>query len=694
MGRQADGRLGVDRHGKRELRPEDVFPAHAVDRVLVAHHHLDRVGALLPERVVERQGRRPEDVGREERAGAELEIPARLERRQLIGVRGIVRVEVDVRGLVRIGGERLRHAKGDSPHVAAVHLQGVRAHLHAGDVRRHVRHVEGEAARAPARHHLALVDFLRVAHDDVVFHLRAGQASVKKRHRDRADLLLAPKHRIAARPVVFIEAVHFRAGDEVGGVLAPGHEEHVPPVRAVRHHETALARFAEFERDDRLRFPVLGELAGRVVGDGLNHLRGLDGHGGVVLRGRLAVLVDDVELRRVFALLGVLDLEGEVARRRGGNIRVRRVVRRRVVAGVAPENGVLAGFVELPVGIRHVDGDFLLGVRFCGDGGQLLRDLRRAAVDHHRGTGELAGEEVARGRRHPRRGVGVHLEEQPHLRVGRAAVRVHPKRELRRLPALPDMQDRIPRGIVVHARLGERHVVRRVKFQHVALQRHLERNVEIGGIRLGERHVHVHLGLPVVGIGRHRRRRDAVHRHGDAGRQRLADLDGARDEVGDDVARSIEDVRGHGGQEQVRRGADRARAPHVERHARITRQDMELAHLARHAIAKHVLRDVLHLAARHDLGNVRVGRPHVKIHGRSGPARNRERRHAGIRRERPLRNAAPDARPFVGVCRVEIYGLHVYAGLVQVQVGVFLRLTVVHPPDQLLADEIGIFREI
>ena len=308
------------------------------------------------------------------------------------------------------------------------------------------------------------------------------------------------------------------------------------------------------------------------------------------------------------------------------------------------------------------------------------QEFRIARLDVNNGVVELA-EEVLCGRGGPCGGIGVHREDQARFRIDRTAVCVHPEGvgHRRLVLILQDFQGRGPIRVFVCVALREPHVVCRVEAQRVVLERHLDGDVDIGGECIGELHVHGHKGKRVVGRGDHLLRGGTTHRHGDAGRQRVAHLDGAGDEVGDEVVRLIVDVRGRGGEEQLRGVAYVARSLHVERHARIAGVDAERAHLARDATAEVVVSELHDLSARRDLGHRVALGPHVQRHRRGRAALDRDRRHAGVRRGRSLGDRAPDVRRLVGIRLVEVDGLHIDARPPQVEVADLY----VHPSHRL-----------
>ena len=490
---------------------------------------------------------------------------------------------------------------------------------------------------------------------------------------------------------MLVEAVHFRARHEVGRVPVPRNEEDVSPLGVVRHREALVA---EGERDDGLGIVALGELGGRDVGTGLNHLRRVHVHVRGALVRLLAVPVHHVEQRLEVALLAVLDGEGDVARSRGGQVVNRRVVHGRVVAGVAPVDRVGARGTKLAPGVGHVDGHFLIGVCIRRHDHVVL-DLGRAALHQHGGGRELAGEDAARGRVQT---VRVHLHEQAGvLRLYRSAVGVHPEGVGRsRAPAgrvSGRHRELVVPGFVEKFRLTRHsHVVRRVQ-RRILLDGHLDRDGQIVVVRprLGQRHVHGHEGLAEVGVGLHGLPVLAVHGHGHARRKRFAHLDGARDEVGDEEVRIVEDVRRRGGEENIGSPADRSRRLDGERHVLVSGGDAELAHLVHHAAAKVVLGDFIHLPALHDFGDV-VRRPQVEFHRLGCAARDLHHGRAGIGRGRALRDGTPDALALVEVGLVEVDGLDVRARLVQVKVAVFGLLRP-QPGRHVVVPEVGVLRK-
>ena len=315
----------------------------------------------------------------------------------------------------------------------------------------------------------------------------------------------------------------------------------------------------------------------------------------------------------------------------------------------------------LAIRIRDVDRNLLRRIRLGHDGGE-IGDDRRTAVQHYGGGNELAREDIPCSHV---KAVRVHLhDESVVLRRNRTAVRVHPERQRGGSSPGRHAQRVEPGGVARLCGIGQPHVVAGVEVW-VALHRHLHRDRKGTGARprLGKRHIHPYgIGL-VLGHGRHRFLGLAVYRHGHAGRQRLANQDGAGDEVGDETTRGVVDVRGRRRKEHLRRRVRLACRLDGERHTRIGGVDRDLAHDPRHArsiVLKYIRNRIFeNPPALHDLGDVRIVCPDVKLHGLDGRAVNRVNRNreaAGIRRGRPLRDRPPDSCRFIEpICCIVFY---------------------------------------
>ena len=408
----------------------------------------------------------------------------------------------------------------------------------------------------------------------------------------------------------------------------------------VRHPEALVAKG---EREYGLVFLVFGVFMRPVHVRDLNDLRRVHVYIRRTLGRLLAILIHHVKQRLEVTLLRVLDGKGEVTGCRGGKVLDLGVVGRRIVAGVAPIDRIRTRRTKLAPGIGHVHGHFLVGVRIRRDD-HIPRDLGRASLHQHGGGRELADEDAARGRVQT---VRINLHEQTGvLRLDRSAVGVHPERiggggaPARRSSGRH--REHVFPGFVEKFRLTRHpHVVRRVQ-RRILLHRHLDRDGQFVVVRprLGQCDAHGHKGFAEVRVGLHRIPVLAVHAHGHAGGQRLAHLDGALYEVGDEEVRIIVDVRRRCGEEDIGSAADRSRRLYGERHVLVAGGDAERAHLVR-PVAEVALHDLIHLTADHDFGDV-VRRPQVELHRLGRAAGDFHHGRAGVGRGRPLRDGAPN----------------------------------------------------
>ena len=556
-------------------------------------------------------------------------------------------------------------------HEAALGLDcGKPAHRGLRDRRDHVRDGEGKALRAPGGHRVPLVPAGRRTHVDVIPHpLVPRLVVVKEVHRKRSCGRLARIDGDASLPVIVGIKFEIGALHAVGGTVIPRHEEDIAQRFAIWHREPVLAKA---KRDNLLR--VLIVFREGAAGDGCRHLLlCLDVDDCRLNLARLPVKVLHPVLRReIISRRGIWTRishgEGQVARRGRHEIRNHDVWRRPPLP--TPVHRIHAGGLQLAVGVRDVDRHFLRGVRLdVRDVEIACRHFRRAALQEQRGGLELAREEGARRRVEA---IRVHFHDETVLRVDRAAVRVHPQRPRGEGGPGGHGQPVVPGEIVVLAFRRHSHVFPDIQ-RGIVLHRHLDRDLEfvVAGPLLGERHVHGHGRTGRVGIRRRFGLYIVVHLHVDAGGQGIGHLNGAREEVRDEVNSPI-DVRGRGGEKHLRRLARRARCLDVERHARVPGVDLNLAiHLARFVGIG--LDDP---SATHDLGNVRVIRPNVKVHRPGGATVNRNRGGKRLDRGRPLCDGPPDGvRRLVGVVLVKVDRLHIDTRHAQVGIEEFVVST-------------------
>ena len=238
----------------------------------------------------------------------------------------------------------------------------------------------------------------------------------------------------------------------------------------------------------------------------------------------------------------------------------------------------------------------------------------------------------------------------------------------------------------------------------IAFDSHKKRNLDVGRVRLGQLDVQAGHGDVV-------RRRDegdvggtlVVDRHVDAGILRLADADGAEDEIRDGRPGSERlRVRGGGdvdlGVGRIARvvGASGADVePGGRRVAVHGGVQADRAHRAGLAVERERVR-LDDAFAGHDLGDGGVFRPDEKLRVRGYAARNGERRRRGQRRGRALRHRAPHSGVRVGVGRFEVDGLHAHVGLDQVEVAfVAIALGGVRAPHRLVGGvDVGIVHHV